>query len=204
VIPVTTSYDLGAEFYRWEVATAVACHILGVNAFDQPNVEDAKKRAKARIAAYQESGQLEAGEYVSLAEAGSALEAFLEKAEAGDYIAVMGFLPRNAEMIAALDDLRLALRHKTKRAVTLGFGPRFLHSTGQLHKGGANNGLFLQITADADNDIDIPTQGLTFGTLELAQAQGDYEALQANERRVMRVHLSQPGDVRKIIELLAV
>jgi transaldolase/glucose-6-phosphate isomerase len=202
-IPVSETYDLGAEFYRWEFAIAVACHILGVNAFDQPNVEDAKKRAKARIADYQEKGDLEKGEFVSLQNAGPALSKFLNAPKEGDYIVIAAFLPRNAEMAAALQDLRTIIRDKTKRAVTLGFGPRFLHSTGQLHKGGANNDLFLQITADPVNDIDIPTQGLTFGTLELAQALGDYEALTARDRRVLRVHLPKPDDVRKLAELIS-
>jgi transaldolase/glucose-6-phosphate isomerase len=201
-IPVSESYDLGAEFYRWEIAIAVACHILGVNAFDQPNVEDAKKRAKARIADYQEKGQLEKGEFVPLQDAGPALSDFLNDSKEGDYIAIAAFLPRTGEMTAVLQDLRVAIRDKTKRAVTLGFGPRFLHSTGQLHKGGANNGLFLQITADPVNDIDIPTQGMSFGTLELAQALGDYEALTARDRRVLRVHLPKPDDVRKLKDLV--
>jgi hypothetical protein len=202
VIDVPTTYDLGAEFYRWEVATAVACHILGVNAFDQPNVEDAKKRAKTRIAAYQSSGQLEAGKFVPVQDAGAALKKFLESSNDGNYIAIMGFLPRNKEMISALQDLRTAIRNKTNCAVTLGFGPRFLHSTGQLHKGGVEDGLFLQITADALEDVSIPSQGLTFGTLELAQALGDYEALEANGRKVLRVHLSRLDEVQKIVEIL--
>ena len=201
-IPVSEIYDLGVEFYRWEFAIAVACHILGVNAFDQPNVEDAKKRAKARIASYQEKGKLEAGEFVPLEETKSALSSFLKRAMPGDYIAIAAFLPRTAEMIAALQDLRVAIRAKTKCAVTLGFGPRFLHSTGQLHKGGPNSGLFLQITADPQEDIEIPTQGLSFGTLELAQALGDYEALGAKDRRLLRVHLSKPDEVYEFENLI--
>jgi transaldolase/glucose-6-phosphate isomerase len=201
-IHVPETYDLGVEFYRWEFAIAVACHILGVNAFNQPNVEDAKKRAKARIADYQEKGLLEKGEFVPLQNAGTALSKFMNASKDGDYIAIVAFLPRNAEMAAALQDLRVAIREVTKRAVTLGFGPRFLHSTGQLHKGGANNGLFLQITADPVDDIDIPTQGLSFGTLELAQALGDYEALTARGRRVLRVHLPKPDDVRELVGLI--
>ncbi len=202
-LQVPSAYDLGAEFYRWEFATAVACHILGVNAFDQPNVEDAKRRAKARISAYQENGRLEAGEFVPLALAGTALEEFLAESNSGDYFAIMAFLPRDGEMTAALQELQVAIRDKTGCAVTLGFGPRFLHSTGQLHKGGPANGLFLQITADPLEDVRIPTQGLSFGTLERAQAQGDYEALKARGRRLLRVHLPEPGDVRKLKDLLA-
>ena len=199
---IPTAYDLGAEFYRWEFATAVACHILGVNAFDQPNVEDAKLRAKARIAAYRANGGLEAGEFVSLQAAKPALDSFLSGSKKGDYIAIMGFLPRDSERIAALQDLRVAMRAATKCAVTLGFGPRFLHSTGQLHKGGADNGLFLQITTDPLEDIEIPTQGMSFGVLELAQALGDYEALQSKGRRVLRIHLSKPDEVHKLNELI--
>lgn len=201
-IPVAEMYDLGTEFYRWEFAIAVACHILGVNAFNQPNVEDAKKRAKARIADYKEKRKLEEGEFVPLENAQPALSGFLAKAEAGDYIAIAAFLPRTGEMITELQELRRILRDRTRRAVTLGFGPRFLHSTGQLHKGGPNTGLFLQITSNPDKDINIPTQGLSFGTLELAQALGDYEALTVKDRRILRVHLSSPSDVQKLIDLV--
>ena len=179
---VPTAYDLGAEFYRWEFATAVACHILGVNAFDQPNVEDAKLRAKSRIAAYQENGRIGSGRICRLAGCQTGcLDEFLSGSKNGDYIAIMAFLPRENEMINALQDLRVAIRDATKRAVTLGFGPRFLHSTGQLHKGGANNGLFLQITADPVEDIEIPTQGYViwhagtgpgFGRLRSPQIKG--------------------------------
>ena len=201
-IDVLGPYFLSAEFYRWEVATAVACHILGVNAFDQPDVEDAKVRARAQIAAYQEKGALADGDSVSLANAKDALIDFLGKAKADDYVAISAFLPRNGKMIAGLQNLRVTIRERTKAAVTLGFGPRFLHSTGQLHKGGADNGLFLVITADPVDDIEIPTQGLSFGTLELAQAMGDYEALISRGRRVLRVHLASPDEVQKLKSLL--
>ncbi|GAB4416003.1 MAG: bifunctional transaldolase/phosoglucose isomerase [Anaerolineales bacterium] len=202
VFDLPDAYDLGAEFYRWEFATAVACHILGVNAFDQPDVQDNKKRTNAMIAAYQKEGALPTGELVTLAEAVPALKVFFDCAIASDYIALNAYLPRNAEMITALQALRVALREKTGCAVTLGFGPRFLHSTGQLHKGGADNGLFLMLTADPVEDLDIPNQGMTFGTLERAQALGDYEALRARGRRVLRVHLRRPEDVNKLTELV--
>jgi len=202
-ILVPTAYDLGAEFYRWEVATAVACHILGVNAFDQPDVQDSKDRTKAKIAAFNKKGALEAGEFVALKEAKPAFKAFLKKVKKNDYLAVNAYLPRNEDMLSALQDLRLALREKTKCAVTLGFGPRFQHSTGQLHKGGPEHGVFLQITADPLEDIEIPTQKVSFGNLERAQALGDYEALEARGRRVLRVHLSSPDEVGKISELIS-
>lgn len=201
-ILIPDSYSLFTEFYRWEVATAVACHILGVNAFDQPDVEDAKIRARAQISAYQENEKLADGEYVLLKDAKAALKGFLEAAVPGDYVAIAAFLPRNEAVIDELQNLRVAIRDVTKLAVTLGFGPRFLHSTGQLHKGGANNGLFLQITADPVEDIEIPTQGLSFGTLEQAQAMGDYEALVARGRRVLRLHLPSPEGVLKLIDLV--
>jgi transaldolase/glucose-6-phosphate isomerase len=201
-IPVPGKYDLGAEFYRWELATAVACHILGVNAFDQPNVEDAKMRAKAKIAEYQKQGELAESEYVELNNAASTLKELLKGAKTGDYISIAAFLQREGVMIADLQNLRVAIRDNTRCAVTLGFGPRFLHSTGQLHKGGTNNGLFLQITADPVEDIEIPKQGMSFGTLQRAQVIGDYEALQAKGRWVLRVHLSSPNDVRKLIDLV--
>jgi len=201
-IAVPTVYDLGTEFYRWEVATAVACHILGVNAFDQPDVQDSKDRTKAKIATYQKKGALEAGEFVPLKDAKPALKEFLEQVKKEDYLAVNAYLPRDEDMISALQDLRIALRQVTGCAVTLGFGPRFLHSTGQLHKGGPEHGLFLQITADPVEDVEIPTQELSFGTLERAQALGDYEALKARGRRVLRLHLSNPDEVGKIGELI--
>ena len=202
-IPTTDHYSLFAEFYRWEYATAVACHLLGVNAFDQPNVESAKVMARAQIAAYNESGKLDEGTpivdgddvkvYANLEIAGadlnSAFDAFLAQAGAGDYVSIHAYLPRNAEMQNVLDALRLSIQQKTGLATTLGFGPRFLHSTGQFHKGGPNKGLFIQITTDVDADIEIPTQGMSFGTLERAQALGDYAALDASGMRVMRVHL---------------
>ncbi len=206
VIEISTvdQYSLFTEFYRWEYATAVACHLLGVNAFDQPNVEDAKVQARAQIDAYNQKGVLDEGmpvletedaklyTNVEMAEASlkSAFDAFLAQAGSGDYVSIHAYLPRNAEMQKVLDALRLSIQEKTGLATTLGFGPRFLHSTGQLHKGGTNNGLFIQITTDVEHEIDIPTQGLSFGTLERAQALGDYAALDAAGRRVLRLHLS--------------
>jgi transaldolase/glucose-6-phosphate isomerase len=199
---VSDPYDLSAEFYRWEVAIATACHILGVNAFNQPDVQDSKDRTKAKIAKYKEKKTLAEGEYVVLKDADAALEEFLNGKKEGDYLAINAYLPRIEDMISALQDFRVALRDKTKCAVTLGFGPRFQHSTGQLHKGGPNTGLFLQITADPVDDIDIPTQQMTFGTLERAQALGDYEALEAQDRRVLRLHLSEPDEVARLVELI--
>jgi transaldolase/glucose-6-phosphate isomerase len=198
VFPVSDPYDLAAEFYRWEFATAVACAALGVNAFDQPDVQDAKDRTKAKIAEYKAQGALPAGQFVLAREAQPALEAFLAQAQPGDYVAINAYLRRNPAMEAALTELRTKIRARTGCATTVGFGPRFLHSTGQLHKGGAPNGLFLQITADSAADLEIPTQGMTFGTLEQAQALGDYEALAARDRRILRIHLTAREQLRSL------
>jgi len=196
-------YDLGAEFYRWEMAVAAACAVLGVNPFDQPDVQDAKTRAKAQIAAFRARGALE--EESPFWEGGglrafspappegdsakAIVRAFLSQARAGrDYVAVNAFFPRNAERRAALETLREKIRAKTGCAVTLGFGPRYLHSTGQLHKGGAANGLFLLLTETPARDMEIPGEGLPFSALLLGQALGDYDALRSRGRRVLRLH----------------
>jgi len=200
---IPEAYSLASEFYRWEVAVATACHILGVNAFDQPDVQDAKDMTRAKIVEYQKNGALPESDLVALADAKGALGKLLKKVKAGDYIAVNAYIPRNAETAAALTELRLALRAKTGCATTVGFGPRFQHSTGQLHKGGADNGVFLQIVADASSDIEIPTQGMSFATLERAQALGDYEALRARGRRALRIHLPSVDAVKKLVELIS-
>ena len=130
------------------------------------------------------------------------LRNFLKDAKPGGYVAINAYLPRNAEMIDALQEMRVAIRAKTGNAVTAGFGPRFQHSTGQFHKGGPRNALFIQITAEPEKDIDIPTEGFTFGTLIRAQALGDYEALVAAGRRVLRVHLPNSKSLEKLIDAL--
>jgi len=192
-------YDLFAEMYRWEVATAIACAEIGVNAFDQPDVQIAKDIAKKKIAEYREKGKLGSGTFIRAADAPAALKEFLAQARPGDYLAINAYLRRNPAMNAALQELRQKLGAKTGLPTTLGFGPRFLHSTGQLHKGGANNGLFLQITAETAHDLDIPGQGMTFGTLQLAQALGDYDALAARGRRILRVHLAAPENLQSLL-----
>ncbi len=212
-LPITNYYDVGAEFYRWEIAAATACHILGVNAFDQPDVQNSKSRTNAAIADFQATGKLADADLTPLREAKPALEEFLAQAKTGDpstlplvagrnYFAINAYLPRNSELIEALQLMRVALREKTHCAVTAGFGPRFQHSTGQFHKGGPNSGLFIQIVADAANDLPIPTQGLSFNTLIRAQALGDYEALIAAGRKVLRVHLSKPDELTKLVDAL--
>ena len=199
-------YTLGAEFYRWEFAVAVACSVLSVNAFDQPNVQDSKDRTKKKLETFLAQGELIEPDVVwekdgnrvfgvefdgldacqSLQEV---VDKFIALSNEDDFIAINAYVPRNAETLAQLTELRATILKETGCATTLGFGPRFLHSTGQLNKGGANNGLFLQITQDDTKDLDIPGQEYTFGILARAQAQGDLEALLAKGRCAIRVHL---------------
>ena len=186
-------YDLGAQFLLWEMATAVAGYLLSIQPFDQPDVEAAKIQARNMIAAYQESGSLPVGETATASAA--ALQAFLDQAQPGDYIALQVYVKPAPDTDAALQALRLHLRDQTKLAVTVGYGPRFLHSTGQLHKGDAGNGLFIQITASMPQDLAIPDEaggpesGISFGVLKTAQALGDGAALRQVGRRVIHFHL---------------
>lgn len=209
-------YDFGAEMFRWEMATIVACSIIGVNAFDQPNVESSKKITKAKIADYQAKGKLKEGKpawkdagvlvfsptAVTGASLKSVLNGFLKKAKANGYVAINAYIPRNGNNVALLQNMRVAIRAKTGNAVTAGFGPRFQHSTGQFHKGGPKNALFIQITAEPNKDMDIPTEGLTFGTLIRAQALGDYEALIEAGRKVIRVHLPSVSALNDLVKAL--
>jgi transaldolase/glucose-6-phosphate isomerase len=209
VLTLRDAYDVGAEFFRWEVAVATACHILGVNAFDQPDVQDSKDRTKAKIQEYRGSGQVVEGRWDVHAE-GSApsgqdskrLIKFIEQAAPGQYFGVNAYLRRDPSTMEALQRLRVAIRERTRAAVMVGFGPRFQHSTGQLHKGGPNTGLFIQILCKTAQDLEIPNEGMTFGTLLRAQALGDFEALLARGRRVIRIQLSEPEDVRFLTEVI--
>ncbi|MCA9939610.1 MAG: hypothetical protein KC418_13275 [Anaerolineales bacterium] len=199
-------YDLGAHYFLWEMATAVAGHHLGIHPFDQPNVESAKKLARKMVAAFQETGKLPEAETAPLSAA--ALSAFLAQAHAGDYIALQAYVPATPTTEAALQTLRRHLRNRTRLATTLGYGPRFLHSTGQLHKGDRGNGLFIQFTSSPEADVPIPDAaglpdaGMTFDVLKQAQALGDYEALRGATppRRVIRFEVG--GDVDAGIQQL--
>ena len=209
-------YEVGAEMYRWQFATAIACSILGVNAFDQPNVETSKKITKAKIADYQKSGRLDEGKstqtsdgfsvFSSSTVSGSTLadvlKNFLAQAQPNGYVAINAYLPRSEDTVKQLQEMRVAIRARTGNAVTAGFGPRFQHSTGQFHKGGPANALFLVITAEPTADFEVPTQGLTFGTLIRAQALGDYEALLEAGKNALRVHLMSVQDVQLLSEAL--
>jgi hypothetical protein len=212
-------YDIGGQFFLWEMATAIAGYRLGIQPFDQPNVEAAKILARQKVAAFKQTGHLPElvpafrkdgiGGYgdTHAPSADRALTEFIQQARPGDYIALQAFIQPTPPTNQALQNLRERLRQSTHLATTAGFGPRFLHSTGQLHKGDAGNGLFIQITGDDHRDAPIPdTAGkpessITFGTLKMAQALGDYQALTDAGRRVMRLHLH--GDIPEHIEKLA-
>jgi len=201
-------FDLGGEFFRWEIATVIAGRRLGINPFDQPNVEAAKVQARKMVAAYQETGSLPEPEPSLIADGmavytdteaetlESAIKAFLGQAQPGAYVALQAYVPPNEPTSAALQTLRLRLRDRLKLATTVGYGPRFLHSTGQLHKGDAGKGLFIQLTSDPPEDVPIPDQpgslesSITFGVLIKAQALGDRQALLDNGRKVIRLHMA--------------
>jgi len=206
--------DLGQEFFRWEMATATAGAILKINPFDQPNVEQAKIKARELMAQFEETGTLPGEaptlDYDDIDAYGpamgetviEALKAFLTNFRPGDYVAMMAYLPYTPEIDAALNDLRLAIRTGLRAATTVGYGPRFLHSTGQLHKGDGNKGLFIQMTHTPATDVEIPDETYSFATLVAAQAQGDYNALQENKRRLIRFHIEAGQDLPEAIRKL--
>ena len=216
-ITVTAPAHIGQEFFRLEIATAVAGAVMGINPFDQPDVEAAKIKTRELTSAFEKSGVLPAETAVAsdgsiaiytddanadaLRKAGAGsdlaswLKAHLGRIKANDYVAALAYLDRNDANIAAIQNLRMAIRDNKNVATCVGFGPRFLHSTGQAYKGGPNNGVFLQITADNASDLDVPGQKISFGVIEAAQARGDFGVLTERGRRALRLHIS--GDVAK-------
>jgi transaldolase/glucose-6-phosphate isomerase len=223
---LSTPGEIAGEFLRWEIATAVMGAVLEIDPFDEPNVAESKEKTKALLSA----GTLPAQEPV-LRSQGLALFASAEHAqvlrkaagtlgsataaspagwiaahlalgEPGDYVALQIYMPQVEELEANLRGVQGGIRDATKLACTLGFGPRFLHSTGQLHKGGPNTGLFVQVTGDGGDDLPIPGLPYSFGTLFAAQARGDLEVLQAHGRRALRIHVEEGRDGGKAIEAL--
>ena len=178
-------YDWGAEFFRWEFANAVAGSILGIHPFDQPDVQGAKDMTGRVLEQYKLSRRL------PQLDVGDSLKGMLSEAGPGDYLAIMAYLPRSSEVDEGLAALRERVMERYRIATTLGYGPRFLHSTGQLHKGGPATGLFLQLTSDHDKDVPIPGEPYSFGVLADAQALGDLEALRELGRRLARIQLGQ-------------
>ena len=213
-------YALGGEFYRWEVATAIAGYFLNINPFDEPDVQASKDATKRILTDFDRIGRFPAltplltdgtVRVVATGEMANALRginrmdglrrAILSLGKPGDYLAIMAYLQPTAEYNTLLQQWRVALRDVGHLATTVGYGPRFLHSTGQLHKGGANNGIFIQLVGDDRDDAPIPDQKYTFGNLIHAQALGDYEALQSHHRRVVRIDLGTDirGALTKLI-----
>jgi transaldolase/glucose-6-phosphate isomerase len=215
-IQVANNYELGQEFFRWEIATAVAGSIIGINAFNQPDVEASKIETRKLTDEYEKSGSLPqetpffeekgvklysddknaaalkqaAGKEATLT---AYLRAHMSRLKAGDYFAVLGYIERNEQNRTELQIIREAVRDKKHVATCLGFGPRFLHSTGQAYKGGPNSGVFLQITCDDAADLPVPGKKYTFGIVKAAQARGDFNVLTERGRRALRVHLT--GDL---------
>ena len=198
-IELRDRFDLGAEFFRWEFATAVAGSLLGIHAFDQPNVQGAKDLTGSLLQEYQKSGRL------PQVEGSRTVKDLLSAAMPGSYLAIMAYVHQTPELDQSLTELRSRVMERFRVATTVGYGPRYLHSTGQLHKGGPDKGLFLQITAGHQADLPIPGQPYTFGVLADAQALGDLQALQELGRPVVRTHLeSDVGTwVKKLTEELA-
>lgn len=245
-IRIQAPIDLGGEFFRWEIATAVACSILGVNAFDQPDVQSAKDKTQSLLKELTEKKSLpnlpvhiqgkkfEASfSPASLSGSGSlfqqeakaafpgknrsgtlslkarshsrTLVKFLARIMPNDYIGILAFLPFQKATDKKLNQLRTALRHRTRAATLFGYGPRYLHSTGQLHKGGPNSGAFILLTSDPEKEIKVPGERYSFGELERAQALGDFQALASKGRRAVRIHLRQPlaqslDEIQKVIK----
>jgi transaldolase/glucose-6-phosphate isomerase len=217
---VSDKMQLGQEFFRWEMATAVAGSILGINPFDQPDVEAQKVKTRELTAAYEKSGKLPPEEPFFTADGiafyadpenaaalkphatslPAVMKAHLARVHAGDYVALLAYIERNAPHAEVLQRLRRMIRDRTRAATCVGFGPRFLHSTGQAYKGGPNTGVFLQITADDAEDLPVPGQRYTFGVVKAAQARGDFDVLAERGRRLLRAHL--PANVDDGLKIL--
>jgi len=211
-ISLSDIYDLGQEFFRWEIATAVAGSIIGINAFNQPDVEASKIATRNLTSAYEQTGSLPSEQPIlqgdgmklftdernaaALAQAAGKdktllgyVRAHLNRLTAGDYFALLAYVQMNDAHEKQLQAIRHAVRDKNRVATCLGFGPRFLHSTGQAYKGGPNSGVFLQVTCDDAADVPVPGQKYTFGVVKAAQARGDFQVLAERNRRALRVHL---------------
>ena len=218
-LKMADAYDLGQQFFLWELATAVAGYVLKINPFDQPNVESAKVQARNQIESYRVQGRLDVpaptvddgqmsvwvpdslGLRGRFECAGDVVKHFCDRfSRPSDYVAVQAYVQPSEAMDAVLRTFRTRLRDRTGLATTVGYGPRFLHSTGQLHKGDAGNGLFFLVTSDAGPDVPIPdqagvpTSSISFGVVKMAQAMGDQQALLDAGRRVIRIHVRKPLD----------
>ncbi|HET7218798.1 MAG TPA: hypothetical protein VFJ02_12160 [Vicinamibacterales bacterium] len=217
VLRLSTRLDgLGAEFFRWEFATAVAGAALGINPFDEPNVAEAKEKTKALLSSYLSAGSLTEPKPAAAAHgvavfspsfAGSSpaevLKAALQSLRAGDYVAMLSYLPASTDVETRIGEIREGIRARYRAGSTFGVGPRYLHSTGQYHKGGPNTVLAIVITGEDDTRTDIPEAGYSFSVLKRAQALGDVETLAAHDRRVVRVHMSSDATMQAVESMFA-
>jgi hypothetical protein len=213
-IHVAELINLGEQFFLWEMATAVAGAMLEVNAFDQPNVQESKDYTKKYLETFTRTGALpdsppllsdgivtvyadeqNASFFKGLSSLEAVLSAHVDRVQPGDYFAINAYVERTEPVHRLFERIRTRVREAKQVATTLGYGPRFLHSTGQLHKGGPNSGVFIQVTCDAQQDLPIPNEPYSFGVLQSAQALGDLESLSSRQRRVIRVHVG--SDVGK-------
>jgi transaldolase/glucose-6-phosphate isomerase len=219
-VELESLYHISQEFFRWEFATAVAGSIIDINPFNQPDVESAKIEARKITDEYEKTGSLPSetpffeangvslfnneanaeslNELASEKTLAGYLRSHISRIGSGDYFALLGYIEMNADNETALQAIREMVLNKELAATCLGFGPRFLHSTGQAYKGGANNGVFLQITADDPIDLAVPGQKYTFGVVKAAQARGDFQVLLDRGRRALRIHIS--GDLSSGLE----
>ncbi len=207
-ITLEEKVDLGQEIFRWEIAVAALGAVMGIHPFNQPDVQLAKEFTQ-KVMEGDDIGKQNsmAVETLSVEESEKLVDALRDwilKANPGDYISIQAYLNPLKEVTSALQHVRNALLNHTRLATTLGYGPRFLHSTGQLHKGGPNNGLFLQLVDDSEFDISVPEKSFTFGKLIRAQSLGDYQALKQRGRRVLRVNLRRDviGGLEKLMYLI--
>ena len=208
-VAINGHQEIGQQFFVWEFATAVAGSIIGIDPFDQPDVEASKIKTgklpdETPFASF-DGVKLYADEKNAAALKGGSslvdvLRAQFKRAHAGDYVGILAYVERNPGHIGQLQKLRLLVRDKTHLAVAAEFGPRFLHSTGQAYKGGPNSGVFLQITAEDHADLAVPGESYTFSTVKAAQARGDFGVLAERDRRALRVHLG--ADVTAGLDLL--
>lgn len=216
-IAVESMSDIAGEFYRWEMAVAVAGSIIGVNVFDQPNVEESKERTNQILGKYEKEGALPVMDPAitegkltfftyrnKFDNALALLDTFMNAEHVGDYLAIQAFLPEEPQTDLLLQKFRNVLQQRLKRATTLAYGPRFLHSTGQYHKGGPNTGLYIQLIGDDQVTIEVPGKNYSFGTFKRAQADGDFTLMEVHSRRIIRVDLN--GDIHsgmaKLIDLV--
>jgi len=216
IIQMKDCFDLFGEIWRWELATATAGAILQINPFDQPNVQESKENTNSLLKELPKEGKLpiatptlkeDSLEFYSMWPGESMqelLQNFLGTRQPGDYFSLLAFLPEEAQIKEAMQMIRRLVRDHLDLATTLGFGPRYLHSTGQFHKGGPNKGLFMLLTAEDKEDVPIPNQAYTFSALKMAQALGDMEALRRHGQRVLRVHLGTQieSGLEKLVETI--